>query len=118
MNGGHSRVLSRQEPEVTPARGREDCWPLRQSIFFPIDDDPMVSADALTHAKATLSLLGFSVVRRENGVWQISWPGSALKVWRYSPAELCQFADDQAPRYAAAQIANADMAAETIKERE
>lgn len=71
----------------------------RQALF-PVPEQAAVPWATLAEAEKRIQALGFSVVRITTGQWLISWPGSALKIWRYSPAEVCQFARDQAMAYA------------------
>lgn len=72
--------------------------PSRQTLF-PMPDSCVVSADALSQAEATLRNLGYTLDSEHPGIWKISWPGTALKIWRYSPAELCHFVHHQARHY-------------------
>ena len=76
--------------------------PTRQALF-PTGEPEQVSRGALIEAERSLTVLGFDLERLQGDIWKITWPGLALTVWRYSPAQFCQFVRDQAPRYARTQ---------------
>lgn len=84
---------------LTTARNLETDPPTRQALFAS-PETAMLSADSLHRAEESLRVMGFCVTVTAPGTWHIHWPGSALAIWRYSPAELCQFAQHHARRYA------------------
>jgi hypothetical protein len=94
-----ARTLPDSSDATDTAAGKRARWPSRQTLF-PVPESCVASADALRQAERALLDLGFRVELPLKGVWRISWPGSALTIWRYSPGELCQFVRDQALYYA------------------
>lgn len=60
------------------------------------DEETQGQAEA---AEVRLCALGFKVHVNAAGAWEISWPGSALLIWRYTVRELCHFTEFQAIRY-------------------
>lgn len=93
----------------TPAPTPETQPPTRQALFAS-PETTMFSADSLHRAEESLRVMGFCVTVTAPGTWHIRWPGSALAVWRYSPAELCHFAQHHARRYADAAVQSAQAA--------
>ncbi|QCF25344.1 hypothetical protein [Hydrocarboniclastica marina] len=73
--------------------------PTRQTLF-PVAGQAGISLESLRDAENLIRSLGFNVMRLSPSQWQIDWPDSVLRIWRYSAEEVCHFARDQAGDYA------------------
>ena len=100
-----STICARQRQDL-------DASPVQRSVVFELRPSPQAlfpeATDILDDertqgqseaAEVQLRALGFEVRVNAAGAWEISWPGSALLIWRYTVRELCQFAEFQAIRY-------------------
>ena len=100
-----STICARQRQDL-------DASPVQRSVVFGLRPSPQAlfpeATDILDDertqgqseaAEVRLRALGFEVRVNAAGAWEISWPGSALLIWRYTVRELCHFTEFQAIRY-------------------
>ena len=101
MNNSSFGDFAESSLDLEPATvaGPRHHTPSRQSLF-PVPTTQSVPKDAVTYAERALGELGFIVEAAPEDAWHISWPGSPLRIWRHSDAELYLFARDLAHYYA------------------